>query len=125
MAVAESIDKQHECGRGLPTARIVEAVAGNGDCSMTSLVLGIVVAGGFQGEQPDYSWKFVQWAQFGVFYEKIISTRFVTLIGGSLAFPIASSDCSATASDGSYIACDSTNKPKPLIGFTYAIGPAF
>jgi hypothetical protein len=86
---------------------------------------GVMFGGGFQGEQPDYSWKFVQWAQFGVFYEKIISTRFVTLIGGSLAFPIASSDCSATASDGSYIACDSTNKPKPLIGFTYAIGPAF
>jgi len=86
---------------------------------------GVLFGGGFQGEQPDYVWKLVQWAQFGVFYEKMISTRFVTLIGGSLAFPIGSSECSGTASDGSHIACESTNRPKPLIGFTYAIGPAF
>lgn len=85
---------------------------------------GVLFGGGFQGEQPDYSWNVVHWAQFGVFYEKIISTRFVASIGVSLAFPIASRDCKGTAQDESSIACDSSIKPKPLIGFTYAIGPA-
>jgi hypothetical protein len=67
----------------------------------------------------------VQWLQAGAFYEKLISGYFAMLIGGSLAFPLVSRDCNGIAVDRPHIVCDNNVKPKPLLGFTFAIGPVF